>query len=94
MRGLDWTAYENGIRARGATPGRRALDPRVRAIWQGVDSARQLAERCKTDLACLWVLAGEKTNHHTLSDFLRQDTVELKRMAETVWALHRKAGVV
>ena len=100
VRGLDWTAYENGIRARGATPGRRALDPRVLgtlwvwAIWQGVDSARQLAERCKTDLACLWVLAGEKTNHHTLSDFLRQDTVELdKRMAETVWALHRKAKV-
>ena len=98
VRGLDWTAYENGIRARGATPGR--LDPRVLgtlwvwAIWQGVNSARQLAERCKTDLACLWVLAGEKTNHHTLSDFLRQDTVELdKRMAETVWALHRKAKV-
>ena len=39
---------------------------------QGVDSARQLAERFKTEC---WVLAGETRASSHASDFLRQDTV-------------------
>ena len=97
---LDWTDYENRLRARGSRPGRRALDPRALAtlwVWgisQGMDSARALARRCETDVACMWALGGERTNHHTLSDFLRQEAAVLDELlAQTIVALHRQ-GVV
>ena len=97
---LDWTGYENRLRARGSRAGRPALDPRaLAAVWiwgisQGVDSARALAFRCETDLACIWALGGEKTNHHSLSDFLRQEPGALDDLlSQSVSALHHK-GVV
>lgn len=99
VRELDWGGYLSRVRSRGSVAGRPALHPRVLAtLWlygmsQGVSSARELARRCRTDLACLWALGGQQTNHHTLSDFLRQEQGILEDLlSQSVWAL-RRSGV-
>ena len=96
---LDWSGALSRLRARGSRAGRKALEPRVLAtLWlyglsQGVDSARELARRCRTDLAYRWVLGGESTNHHSLSDFLRQEQGVLEGLlSQTIGAL-RSSGV-
>ena len=97
---LDWGAYLSRFRARGSGAGRPALDPRslatlwVWALLEGIGSARALARRCETDLACRWALGGEQVSHHTLSDFLRQDCGTLDALlSQTVSALHRSGAV-
>src|SRR5690606_19773505 len=73
--GMDLSALEARIRARGSVPGRPALDPRVGlALWlyatsQGVGSARRLAELCQYHDAYRWLCGGVAVNYHTLSDF-------------------------
>ena len=93
---LDWGAYLSRFRARGSRAGRPALDPRslatlwVWALLEGIGSARALARRCETDLACRWALGGERVSHHTLSDFPRQDCGALDALlSQTVSALHQ-----
>ena len=97
---LDWGAHLSRFRARGSRAGRPALDPRslatlwVWALLEGIGSARALARRCETDLACRWALGGERVSHHTLSDFLRQDCGALDApLSQTVSALHQSGAV-
>lgn len=72
---LDLSKYYAGIAARGSTPGRPAIDPKILlALWlyatnEGVGSARQLARLCERDDAYRWICGGVTPNHHTLSDF-------------------------
>ena len=80
--------------------GRPALDPRslatlwVWALLEGIGSARALARRCETDLACRWALGGERVSHHTLSDFPRQNCGALDALlSQTVSALHQSGAV-
>ena len=97
---LDWEGYLSRLRARGSRPGRSALHPRVLAtLWlygmsQGVASARELARRCQTDLACLWALGGQTSNHHSLSAFLRQEPEMLEGLlSQTIWCLRSEEAV-
>ena len=72
---LDLAAFYDEIRARGSTPGRSAIDPKVLlALWlyatsEGVGSARHLARLCERDSVYRWICGGVAPNHHTLSDF-------------------------
>ena len=96
---LDWGAHLSRFRARGSRAGRPALDPRslatlwVWALLEGIGSARALARRCETDLACRRALGGERVSHHTLSDFPRQDCGALDALlSQTVSALHQSGA--
>lgn len=63
------------IEARGSSPGRAAIDPRIMlALWlnatlDGVGSSRELERRCGEDIAYKWICGGVSVNYHTLSDF-------------------------
>lgn len=71
----DLSALYDLIEARDSNPGRPVIDPRIlMALWlnatlDGVGAARELARRCKEDIAYKWICGGVSVNYHTLSDF-------------------------
>jgi transposase len=71
----DLTRLEQGIKARGSAPGRRAIDPRILfALWlyatlQGVGSGRQIARLSLAHDAYRWICGGVGVNYHALNDF-------------------------
>ena len=71
----DLSALLNAIKARGATPGRRAIDPRVLfALWlyatlDGVASGREIARLTQQHDAYRWICGGVSVNYHALNDF-------------------------
>ena len=73
----------------------------IRGFWrvvgvlrQGITSARELARRCEDNLVYIWLLGGQRTNHHSLSDFLRVDDVLLEDlMSQVIGCLHRAKAV-
>lgn len=75
VEGQDLCALYDLIAARGSSPGRRAIDPRLlMALWlnatvDGVGSARELDRRCREDMGYRWLCGGVSVNYHTLSDF-------------------------
>lgn len=75
VEGLDVSPLESTIKAREGTPGRPTPDRRLYvALWlyatlEGVGSARQLDELCKSHTAYRWLCGGVSVNHHDLSDF-------------------------
>jgi transposase len=72
---LDLGAFYDEIAARGSTPGRSAIDPKILltlwlyAISEAVGSARHLARLCERDSVYRWICGGVAPNYHTLSDF-------------------------
>ena len=77
----DWTRFLQGLRARGARPGRAATDPqRWIALWlyasiEGVGCGRQWARLCRESDPYQWLGGGVPLNYHTLTDF-RVDPAE------------------
>lgn len=75
MEGQDLDALYARILARGSSPGRPVIDPRILvALWlnatlDGVGSARELERRCEQDVGYKWLCGGVSVNYHTLSDF-------------------------
>jgi transposase len=75
VEGLDLTPLYQDIRARQATAGRDANDPRILlALWlyatiDGVGSARQLDQLCQEGLPYQWLAGGVSMNYHSLADF-------------------------
>ena len=71
----DLSRLEQGIKARGSNPGRRAIDPRILfALWlyatlQGVGSGREIARLCQAHDAYRWICGGVGVNYHALNDF-------------------------
>jgi transposase len=65
----------DAIKARGAAPGRRAIDPRVLfALWlyatlDGVGSGREVARLTRQHDAYRWLCGGVPVNYHALNDF-------------------------
>ncbi len=65
----------DAIKARGAAPGRRAIDPRVLfALWlyavlDGVGSGREVARLSREHDAYRWICGGVPVNYHALNDF-------------------------
>jgi transposase len=71
----DLNRLEEGIKARGSAPGRRAIDPRILfALWlyatlQGVGSGREIARLSRVHDAYRWICGGVGVNYHALNDF-------------------------
>ena len=71
----DLSALFEAIKARGAAPGRRAIDPRILfALWlyatlDGVGSGREVARLCLDNDAYRWICGGVSVNYHALNDF-------------------------
>jgi transposase len=100
VAGLDLSALEDRIKARGERPGHPATAPRLLlALWlyatsQGVGSARALERLCDSHDAYRWLCGGVSVNHHTLADF-RVGCADLldRLLAEHVAAL-AEAGLI
>jgi transposase len=97
---LDLSAFYGEIVARGSTPGRPALDPKVLlALWlfatsEGVGSAAHLARLCERDMAYRWICGGLTPNHHTLSDFRTQHGDKVDALLTQVLASLMSTGLV
>jgi len=71
----DLGALYEAIKARGAAPGRRAIDPRILfALWlyatlDGVGSGREVARLTQQHDAYRWICGGVSVNYHALNDF-------------------------
>jgi len=65
----------DAIKARGAAPGRRAIDPRILfSLWlyatlDGVGSGREVARLTREHDAYRWICGGVAVNYHALNDF-------------------------
>jgi transposase len=82
VEGLDLSPLYDRIQAVERGPGRAPIDPKIlMALWlyatiDGVGSARQLDELCRTHAAYQWIVGDVSINYHTPSDF-RCDHVAL-----------------
>jgi len=71
----DLSRLFNAIKARGATPGRAAIDPRILfALWlyatlDGVGSGREVTRLSREHDAYRWICGGVAINYHALNDF-------------------------
>ena len=71
----DLSALWDAIQARGAAPGRRAIDPRILfALWlyatlDGVGSGREVTRLSREHDAYRWICGGVSVNYHALNDF-------------------------
>ncbi len=69
------SALFDAIKARGAAPGRRAIDPRILfALWlyatlDGVGSGREVTRLTREHDAYRWICGGVPVNYHALNDF-------------------------
>ena len=79
---LDLSSLYNLIKSVEGNAGRPPIDPKIlMALWlyatiDGVGSARQLDELCRSHSAYQWICGDVSVNYHTLSDF-RTDHGEL-----------------
>lgn len=71
----DLSRLFNAIKARGAAPGRAAIDPRILfALWlyatlDGVGSGREITRLSREYDAYRWICGGVAINYHALNDF-------------------------
>jgi len=71
----DLSILFDAIKARGAAPGRRAIDRRILfALWlyavlDGVGSGREVARLSREHDAYRWICGGVPVNYHALNDF-------------------------
>lgn len=72
---LDLSKFHEKIKAIEGEAGRPVYDPRLLiALWIyaysiGIGSAREIANKCKTEYAFQWLCGYLEINYHTLSDF-------------------------
>lgn len=100
VKRLDLSRFEAGFKARGSTPGRPAIDPRILlALWltatlEGIGSARRVARLCERDDAYRWICGGVGVNYHTLSDFRVSHEKALDELLSELVATLVKKGLV
>jgi transposase len=100
VEGLDLSALEDRIKARGDKPGHPATSPRLLlALWlvaasEGVGSARALERLCDSHDVYRWLCGGVSVNYHTLSDFRVGNADLLDRLLAEHLASLAKAGLV
>jgi transposase len=100
VAGLDLSALEDRIKARGERPGHPATSPRLLlALWlyatsDGVGSARALERLCESHDAYRWLCGGVSVNYHTLADFRVGCADLLDRLLSEHLAALAKAGLV
>jgi transposase len=72
---LNLESFNKGVLAVEGRAGRSPFDPQVLiSLWiyalkEGVNSAREIACRCKHNPAYQWLTGMKTINHHTISDF-------------------------
>ena len=97
---LDLSAFYTPLRARGAEPGRPAIDPRLLvALWlyaacEGVGCGRALDRLCRQHDGYRWLCGGVSVNYHTLNDFRVQHEAALDALLTRVLAALVAQGVV
>lgn len=97
---LDLSCLYRGVRSRQGHPGRPPVDPRLLvalwlfALYDGVLSARRLAELTATHNAYRWLCGGVGVNHHLLSDFLVENQDFLQGLFQHSADVLRQAGLV
>jgi len=97
---IDLSSLYAKISATTDKAGRDAIDPRILfALWlfatlEGISSARRIAALTTRDVAYMWICGGVSVNHHTLSDF-RKDNGELLEsvLTDSIAVLHRQGLV-
>ena len=96
----DLSRLLDAIRARGAAPGRRAIDPRVLfALWlyatlEGVASGREIARLSQQHDAYRWICGGVSVNYHALNDFRSSNEALMDDLLTTNVAALAAAGAV
>lgn len=96
----DLSGLYDRIRACEHTKGRNPIDPRIlMALWikatlDAVSSAREIARRCREDLAYMWLCGGVSVNHHTLSDFYVQNGPHMNELITRNVAALMSEGLV
>jgi transposase len=97
---LDFSSFEKQIRSFENEGGRAAWSPQLLAsVWTygytlGTSSARQLERMMEHEPGLRWLTGMETINHHTLSDFRREDAERLKGILTQVLALLSQEGLV
>ena len=97
---LDLSRFYAQIEARGADPGRPAIDPRLLvALWlfaylEGVGNGRELERLCQAHDAYRWLCGGLSVNYHTLNDFRVGHAEALDQLFTDVLAVLLHNGVV
>jgi transposase len=100
VEGLDLTAFEQDLKARGSAVGRAATDTRILvALWlwaatQGIGSARQVDRLCEQDDVFRWICGGVSMNYHTLSDFRVGHREALDALLTQVLSILMHEGIV
>ncbi|MDQ6707935.1 MAG: IS1182 family transposase [Acidobacteriota bacterium] len=90
---LDLSAFESDVASFEKQSGRAAWPPRLLVsvlaygYTLGTGSAREIERMMEHEPGLRWLAAMEKVNHHTLSDFRRQDLEKLKGIFTQVLAL-------
>jgi transposase len=84
--GLDLSGFYASVEAVEGQAGRPVWDPRVLlSLWvyaysNGVNSAREIAQRCEYHPAYQWLTGMEVVNYHTLADFRVAHQAELDEL--------------
>ncbi len=97
---LDLSRFETHLRVEEGGPGRPAIDPMILvALWlyatyEGVDSARDLAQRCVENLPYLWLCGGVSVNYPSLSDFRVDHQAALDELLTQLLGQFNQAGLI
>lgn len=97
---MDLRPFESDVASFEKQCGRAAWPPRLLVsvlaygYTLGTGSARELERMMEYEPGLRWLVAMDKVNHHTLSDFRRQDIEKLKGIFTQVLALLANEDVV
>ena len=97
---MDLSKFYEPIAARGADPGRPAIDPKLLLVlWlyatsDAVGSAREVARLCVSHDAYRWICGGVSVSYHTLSDFRVDHGGALDALMTNILAVLMHTGLV
>lgn len=97
IQALDFEPFHQVYRCE---RGRPPYDPALMAglflygAMRGVYSSRRLAELCRRDVACMYLVGGATPDYHTIGEFRQRFTGELKGLFVQVLGLCADAGLV
>ena len=89
VQALDTDTLYKSFKPTALGKGRPAIAPEILlAVWlmatiDGINSSRELARRCKSDIAYRWLCGGVSVNYHTLSDFRSGNVSFFEKMLVT-----------
>lgn len=83
---MDLSIISKKIQSVSNNPGRAAIDPKIMltlwiyALIEGIGSARVIDRYCSEHLAFKWVCGGVSVNHHSISDFRKNNSEEFDQL--------------